>query len=77
MLISVRLHKVLHSYWLDLHDVSDVKIQYPFILVQETQNCSHIDLVSFFFIDCAGLLWRCLLVLIFDLEIKVLDVIKE
>ena len=33
VLVTVRLHEVLHSNWLDLHDVTDIQIQDPFILV--------------------------------------------
>ena len=51
VLITVRLHEVLHSNRLDLHDVADVKVKDPFILVQEAKNCSHVDLVAFFFVS--------------------------
>jgi len=50
MLITVRLHEVFHSNWLDLHDVADVQIQDPFILVQEPENSSHVDEIGIFLV---------------------------
>ena len=35
VLIAVRLHEILHANRLDLHNVSDIEVEDPFILVQE------------------------------------------
>lgn len=43
--IARRLHEVSHSYWLDLHDVADVQIEDPLILVQKAEHSPHIDLI--------------------------------
>ena len=51
VLVTVGLHEVLHANWLDLHDVADVQVEDPFILVQETENSSHVDLIAIFFLN--------------------------
>lgn len=45
MLIAVRVHKVLHPGRLDLHYVANVKVEDPFILIEEAQYSSHINLL--------------------------------
>mgnify|MGYP000049743692 CR=1 FL=1 len=35
MLITVRLHKILHANGLDLHDITYVKVEDPLILIEE------------------------------------------
>lgn len=47
VLVPVSLHEVFHPHWGHLHDVSDVEIQNPLVLVQKAQNSPHIDLVLF------------------------------
>ena len=66
MLIAIRLKKVLHSHRLDLHDVSDVQIQNPFVLVKEAQNRAHVNLVSVFLFFRLGLR--------VNLEVSILDI---
>jgi hypothetical protein len=51
MLITVRLHEVFHSNWLYLHDIAYVKVEDPFILVQEPKNSSHVDEIGFFLVN--------------------------
>lgn len=51
VLIAVGLHEVLHPYWLDLHDVTNIEVEDPLVLVQEPKYCSHVNEISILLLD--------------------------
>ena len=63
LFISMPGKKVFSLYYWDLHNVSNVEILYPLVLVQKTQNTPHVWLLlaflPFFLIDrsCEGLIF--------------------
>ena len=46
-LILVLLEELLHRYRLDLHDVADVQIVDPLVLVEEAEHTAHVGLFFF------------------------------
>lgn len=55
-LIPILLQKLFHLKWLNLHNVSNVHIENPFVLVQKTKHRSHVRfLVFLFFLFIANL----------------------
>jgi hypothetical protein len=71
MFISVELEEVPHSYWLNLHNITYVEVQNPFILIEEAKNSSHVHLVL-------GLLltwrFRVCVWLLFDFQFDVFNI---
>ena len=68
MLVPVEGQKVSHPYRLNLHNITNIKVEDPFILVQEAQHGPHVDLVL-------RLLGVLVLLVSFDLELNVLNVL--
>ena len=48
LFIPIKSKEISHPYRLDLHDVANVEVHNPFILVQESENCAQVDLVFSF-----------------------------
>jgi len=69
VLITVRLHEIFHSNWLDLHNVANVQIQDPCVLVQEPKNSSHVDEIGVFLVHRSFCVVVYLKFSIFDIDL--------